>query len=140
MALIGLPPENPSMKSLRISMLGLAVPLLLLGTPSAQALVALADDELSQVHAAGLPDAALKELALAAPAGNELVPLVEASAAVDHQQSLAQVRMASTTAQASAALMRSASLPALFTPLVPLVLPVLAMPFPFMLAPPPKKH
>jgi hypothetical protein len=124
------------MTSPRLALLALAAPLLLCA--NAHALTPLADNELAQVHAAGLPDAALQNIALAAPA-LDTAPSPEI-AAIDKQQSLAQARFASGTAQASIGLMRSASVPALFTPLAPLFLPTLAMPFPFLMVPPPKKH
>jgi hypothetical protein len=37
-------------------------------------------------------------------------------------------------------LLRGAGVPALFTPVAPLFLPTLAMPFPMLMAPPPKRH
>jgi hypothetical protein len=122
----------------RIALLALAAPLLLCA--NARALTPLADNELAQVHAAGLPDAALQNIALAAPPVLDAAPSPELSAAIDRQQTLAQARFASGTAQASLGLMRSAGMPALFTPLAPLFLPTLAMPVPFLMVPPPKKH
>jgi len=126
------------MTSPRLALLALAAPLLLCA--NAHALTPLADNELAQVHAAGLPDAALQNIALAALPALDTAPSPEIPAAIDKQQSLAQARFASGTAQASIGLMRSASVPALFTPLAPLFLPALAMPFPFLMALPPKKH
>jgi hypothetical protein len=109
----------------------------------------LSDEELSQVHAAGLPEPDLQRLASGLPlaglplAGPE-VPLVGLNApdlcvVLDRQQALAQARLAAATTQGSLGLMQLASLPALVTPLAPLFLPTLAMPFPLFMAPPPKK-
>ena len=104
----------------------------------------LSDDELSQVHAAGLPDPALQRLASGLPlAGIDMsLPSLNAAdtaAALDRQQALAQLRIAGAATQGSLGLMQAASLPTLFTPLAPLFLPTLALPFPFLMAPPPKK-
>ncbi|GEM_PF-6940275 len=105
------------------------------------AMVPLSDSELSQVNAAGLPDAALQGIALnATPAADVAAAHDPSGAALDRQQSLSETRFAAASAQGSLGLMRSATLPALFTPFAPLVLPALAMPFPFFMAPPPKKH
>jgi hypothetical protein len=128
------------MKLPRLLVLSVALPVLMTITAPTHAAVPLADDELAQVHAAGLPDAALRDSALATLPGADMAAAREWSSATDQQQALAHARFASGTAQASVGLMRSATLPALFTPLAPLFLPALAMPFPFLMAPPPKKH
>jgi len=95
----------------------------------------LDDAELSQVHAAGLPDAAQ-----AAPHDMSawLPALQEQSAALERQQSLAQYRLGLGAAQSGVGVMQTLSLASLATPLAPLFLPTLALPLPFVMLPPPK--
>ena len=128
------------MNSPRLLALVATLSCLLVCAASAEAAVPLADTELAQVHAAGLPDAALQNIALAVVPGMDLAAAHELSSSAEREQSLALARFASGIVQASVGLMRSATLPTLFTPLAPLFLPALAMPFPPLMAPPPKKH
>ena len=120
------------MTPVRVLACGLA--LLLGGTAHATRL--LDDAELSQVHAAGLPDPAQPmtphELAPWLPA------LQEQGAALERQQSLAQYRLATAAAQGGIGVMQTLLLASLATPLAPLFLPTLALPFPFFMLPPPK--
>jgi hypothetical protein len=113
----------------------LACGLMLLIGGSAHAARLLDETELSQVHAAGLPDAAQ-------PAPHELTPwlpaLQEQSAALERQQSLAQYRLSMSAAQSGIGVMQTLSLASLATPLAPLFLPTLALPLPFLMLPPPK--
>ncbi|HJV61932.1 MAG TPA: hypothetical protein VJ743_13370 [Albitalea sp.] len=126
----------------------LAAPLLALVSLAAQAMPGqpLTDDELSQVHAAGLPEPALRDIAAGVPlaALEPSLPLAsnvpqDLGASLERQQALSQLKLAGATVQGSLGLMQLAALPALMTPFAPLVLPTLAMPFPFFMAPPPKK-
>jgi len=139
------------MKSARLLALHAALPLLALlplashATTDATPGQRLSDDELSQVHAAGLPDPSLQRLSAGLPlAPDEFVVAQQLngrdlSLTVDRQQAIAQTRLAATTAQTSLGLMQVATWPTLFTPVAPLFLPTLAMPFPFFMLPPPKK-
>ena len=120
-----------------VRVLACSLALLLGGTAHAARL--LDDAELSQVHAAGLPDPSQT-----APVLNELqawLPaLQEQSAAIDRQQSLAQYRLAATATQGGLGMMQTMSLASLATPLAPLFLPTLALPMPFLMLPPPKNQ
>lgn len=60
------------------------------------------------------------------------------AAALERQQSLAQYRLATAAAQGGIGVMQTLSLASLATPLAPLFLPTLALPFPFFMLPPPK--
>ena len=104
----------------------------------------MSDDELSQVHAAGLPAPALQDMAQGLPLALVEMPVPTLNAQdlnshVDRQQAMSQIRLAQAATQGSIGLMQTAALPALFTPVAPLFIPVLAMPFPFLITPPPKK-
>lgn len=104
----------------------------------------MSDEELSQVHAAGLPAPALQNLAQGLPlaALDMPVPTLNAqdlNSQIDRQQAVAQIRLASAATQNSIGMLQAASLPALLTPVAPLFIPVLALPFPFLMTPPPKK-
>lgn len=138
------------MKKARLLALGLAAPLAFIAAVAhAEAERAmpgrlLDDNELSQVHAAGLPDPSLQRLAAGVPLAALELPMAQLntqdlSSSIDRQQAMAQLRLASATTQGSLGLMQVASLPTLVTPLAPLFLPTLALPFPFFIAPPPKK-
>jgi len=105
---------------------------------AATAAIALDEQELSQVHAAGLPDTALQGLALAGDARVAQQTLAEQITALDRQQSLAQYRFAASTAQGGVGMMQSIALVGLATPVAPLFIPVLAMPFPFAMPLPPQ--
>jgi len=106
----------------------------------------LDERELSQVHAAGLPDAALNGLAMPSSANADalLQAMLEQGNALERQQALAQVKLGAGTARNGLGLMQGVALAGLFTPVAPLVLPVLALPFPFFALPPsqpqPPKH
>jgi hypothetical protein len=104
----------------------------------------MSDDELSQVHAAGLPAHALQDMAQGLPLALVELPAPALNAQdlhsqVDRQQAMSQIRLAQAATQGSIGLMQTGVLPALFTPVAPLFIPVLAMPFPFLMTPPPKK-
>jgi len=105
----------------------------------------MSDDELSQVHAAGLPDPALQRIAQGMPFALAELPVPQLNGAdlnstLDRQQALAQIRLASAATQGSLGLMQLASMPAMLTPLAPLFIPALAIPFPFLMPLPPKKE
>ena len=101
----------------------------------------MSDEELSQVHAAGLPAPSLQNIAQGLPLAlvEMQVPTLNAqdlNSQIDRQQqAMSQLRLA----QGSIGMMQTVSLPALLTPVAPLFIPVLAMPFPFLMTPPPKK-
>jgi hypothetical protein len=104
----------------------------------------MTDEELSLVHAAGLPAPALQDIARGLPLALVETPVLALNAQdlnsqIDRQQAMSQIRLAQAATQGSIGLMQTASLPALFTPVAPLFIPVLAMPFPFLMTPPPKK-
>lgn len=104
----------------------------------------MSDDELSQVHAAGLPPPALANMAQGLPLALVEMPVPTLNAQdlnsqIDRQQAISQIRLAQAVTQGSVGMMQTAVLPALFTPVAPLFIPVLAMPFPFLMTPPPKK-
>jgi hypothetical protein len=111
-----------------------------LGSGAAAAAVALDEQELSQVHAAGLPEPALRQVALgtAGDAGFAQQVLHEQIAALDRQQSLAQYKFAALTAQGGLGVMQALALAGLATPVAPLFIPVLAMPLPFFMPLPPQ--
>lgn len=104
----------------------------------------MSDEELSQVHAAGLPDPSLQRIADGLPFALAELPVAplnghDLNSSLDRQQALAQIRLASAATQGSLGAMQLSSLPAMLTPLAPLFIPALAMPFPFLMTPPPKK-
>lgn len=104
----------------------------------------MSDEELSQVHAAGLPAPSLQNMAQGLPLALIEMPVPTLNAQdlnsqVDRQQAMSQIRLAQAATQGSIGVMQTAVLPALFTPVAPLFIPVLAMPFPFLMTPPPKK-
>jgi hypothetical protein len=105
----------------------------------------MSDEELSQVHAAGLPSPALQNMAQGLPLALVEMPVPTLNAQdlnsqVDRQQqAMSQLRLAQAATQGSIGMMQTVSLPALLTPVAPLFIPVLAMPFPFLMTPPPKK-
>jgi len=105
----------------------------------------MSDEELSQVHAAGLPAPSLQNIAQGAPLALVEMPVPTLNAQdlnsqIDRQQqALSQLRLAQNATQGSIGMMQTVSLPALLTPVAPLFIPVLAMPFPFLMTPPPKK-
>jgi len=104
----------------------------------------MSDDELSEVHAAGLPVASLQNLSQGLPIALMDLPAPTLNAQdlnsqVDRQQAVSQIRLGTQLAQGSIGVMQMSSLPALFTPVAPLFIPMLAMPFPFFVALPPKK-
>ncbi len=104
----------------------------------------MSDEELSQVHAAGLPAPSLQNMAQGLPLALVEMPVPTLNAQdlnsqVDRQQAMSQIRLAQAATQGSIGVMQTAVLPALFTPVAPLFIPVLAMPFPFLMTPPPKK-
>ncbi|RQP25141.1 hypothetical protein [Piscinibacter terrae] len=104
----------------------------------------MSDDELSEVHAAGLPVASLQNLSQGLPVALMDLPAPtlnaqDLSSQVDRQQAVSQIRFGTQLAQGSIGVMQMSSLPALFTPVAPLFIPMLAMPFPFFMALPPKK-
>ena len=107
------------------------------------ALQPMSDDELSQVHAAGLPDASIANLAAGMPLALADMPVAkldmqDLQRSMDRQSAVNQYRFAAATVQGSMGLMQTATLPTLFTPLAPLFLPTLAMPLPFFNLPPKK--
>ncbi len=125
-----------------------ATPLLalLLAASTAHAGLRPLDDEaLSGSHAAGLPEPALRQIEQGLPLGGFELPAATAALpelaghALERQQALAQVKLATAMAQSSVDLMRVAALPALATPLAPLFIPALLVPFPFLALPPIKK-
>lgn len=104
----------------------------------------MSDEELSQVHAAGLPAPSLQRIAEGLPFALAELPVAplnghDLNSSLDRQQALAQIRLASAATQGSLGAMQLSSLPGLLTPLAPLFIPALAMPFPFLMVPPPKK-
>ena len=126
----------------RLAALGVAATLL---SPFAHAeLRPLGDHELSQVHAAGLPDLALQSIAAGRPLAAAELPMAqwapwqESANMLERQQALAPVRLGLAVSQSSLGLMQLAALPALATPFAPLFLPALALPFPFFTLPPKK--
>jgi hypothetical protein len=103
----------------------------------------MSDDELSQVHAAGLPASTLHSVAIGLPLALVDVPVSKFEAhdlarSLDRQQAINQVRLSAAATQGSIGLMQVATLPVLFTPMAPLFMPTLAMPFPFFALPPKK--
>jgi hypothetical protein len=126
----------------RLAALGTAT--LLLALPAHAELRPLSDSELSQVHAAGLTEQSLQNIASGRPlALAELPPAQwqwrEPANTIEQQQALVQLRLGAAVSQGSAGLMQLAAVPALFTPFAPLFLPALAMPLPLFTLPPPKK-
>jgi len=144
LALIGLALERPMKKTNRLLALGLATPLLALMTLSSQATEnhgrPLSDSELSAVQAAGLTDPALRNIVLgSADAASTQTSWLDAPAHFDRQQALAQYKFAALTAQGSVGLVQTASLATVSLPLAAVFLPMLALPFPFLMQLPPKK-
>ncbi|WP_372524326.1 hypothetical protein [Piscinibacter sp.] len=132
------------MKHTRLFAVGLAMPVLALMSLATEASNGpgrmLADSELSQVHAAGLPDPALQHTAFGSAEGAPAQALwQDTTANLDRQQALAQYKLAAAASQGAVGLVQSATLTTLFTPLAPLFIPTLTLPFPFLMLPPPKK-
>ncbi len=131
------------MKNTRVLVRSLAAPLLALITVASQAMESpgrlLADSELSAVHAAGLSDPLLRNILLGsadtAPAASPWMDWAH----FDRQQALAQYKFAAVTTLGSVGLVQSASAATVSLPLDTLFLPMLALPFPFLMVPPPKK-
>lgn len=113
---------------------------------AATAMHALDERELSQVHAAGLPEDALRGMAMPSSANADalLQAMLEQGNALERQQALAQMKLGAGTARSGTGLLQDVALAGLFTPVAPIVLPVLALPFPFLALPPsqpqPPKH
>jgi hypothetical protein len=126
------------MKRTRLFAASLALPVLAFTSLACEAALRMSDDELSQVQATGLPDPLLQNIGFGstdtAPAQWQ-----DMSANLDRQQALAQFKLAAATSQGAVGLVQSASLVTLFTPLAPLFIPTLGLPFPFMMPLPPKK-
>lgn len=127
-----------------LATLGIAA--MLLALPAHAELRPLSDDELSQVHAAGLPEQSLQNIAAGRPLALAELPSApwqwkDPMTALEQQQALAQLKLGASISQGSVGLMQLATLPALFTPFAPMFLPALAMPLPLPLftLPPPKK-
>ena len=118
-------------------------------SPALAALSPMDESSLSQVHAAGLPDALLRDAsATLPPPGFELNPLLQSAqdqgSALERQQALSQLKFNVGVVQNGLAAMQAASMLALLTPMAPLFLPMLALPLPFLLPTlppqPPKKN
>jgi hypothetical protein len=139
-ALIGLTPENAMTAPRRLAASVATLALLFVASHAQADLRPMSDEELGAVHAAGLPEPALRQLAEGSPMLPIEAPMAVAGVpdlanSVDRQQALAQAKLASATAQGTVELMRVASLPAMFTPLAPMFLPTLALPMPFLALP-----
>lgn len=103
----------------------------------------LSDEELSEVHAAGLPDASVAQLAAGMPLALAELPVARFDArdlqlSLERQAVVNQYRFTASTVQSSLGMMQVATLPTLFTPFAPLFLPTLALPLPFFTLPPKK--
>lgn len=99
-------------------------------------------DELSQVHAGGLPETLALQaggvLALQPPGHDRRVDdaaLQAQAALLERQQALAQARIAAGATQGMVNLTQTVAFAGAFTPVAPLLIPVM-MPFPFMPVPP----
>ncbi len=100
----------------------------------------LSDGELSQVHAAGLaevgtslPTPGIEAAALRSWRGLQ----EQAGQAERQQQALDRLQFATSTLQLSGTVMRTVAATGLATPVAPLMLPMIAMPFPFFMPIPP---
>jgi hypothetical protein len=117
----------------------LAATLLTAASGLAGAAQPLNEHELSQVYAAGLPNVGRPLGDLTGAGATALDALHEQGAALDRQQALAQYQLAAATLQTGVGLAQSVALVGLLTPTGPMMLPVIAMPFPFFMMLPQEK-
>jgi hypothetical protein len=113
------------------------------GEAGASGLAPLTADELAQVSAAGLPAQTLDglarqgALALTAEALLQGASQQEQQAALERQQALAQLRLGSDNVRVATQVMQAVAFTGQPTPLAPLLMPVMAFPFPLAMLPPP---
>ena len=113
------------------------------GEVQAAGLAPLTADEMSQVSAAGLPaqtvDGLVRHGALALAAEGVLQGArQDEQAALERQQAWAQLRLGGDNVRVGTPVMQAVAFTGQLTPLAPVLLPVMAFPFPLAMLPPPQ--
>jgi hypothetical protein len=119
------------------------------GATAPSGLSPLTADELAQVSAAGLPPQTVDGLARQSASALTAEALLqgawqqEQQAALERQQALAQLRQGSDNLRIATQVMQTVAFTGQLTPLAPVLMPVMAFPFPLAMLPPsqsPKKQ